>query len=78
MARLPSSGMCRVIQFAGACSHPPLIVPANGSKMRVDSSEANRRWVVLAKPGADYQMEFTFERRLDRCWELTRYEDQSL
>jgi hypothetical protein len=47
-------------------------------EMQIDSGDAGRRIVVLAKPDTDYQMTYTFARRADGCWQLTRYHDQSL
>ena len=49
-----------------------------GLEMRVDSTQATRRVVVLAKPDTDYRLDFTFERVRNGCWQLTRYENASL
>ena len=50
----------------------------DGLQVHVDSAQASRRVVTLFKPDTDYQLEYTFERRADGCWELTRYDNQSL
>ena len=61
----------------------PLLLSAaararQGLELRIDSAEASRRRVVVGKADTDYQIEYTFARRADGCWELVRYDNQSL
>lgn len=45
--------------------------------VRIDRNSVGRRVFVLVEPDTGDQLEYTFERRPDGCWQLTRYDDQS-
>lgn len=47
-------------------------------QVQIDSTRRDERVVTLFKPDTDYQMAYTFGRRRDGCWELTRYDNRSL